>query len=79
MLLHNFAAGGQWLYSFDKSLRERGVQRSSVKKFCAENDIYTVYDEHGNRDVSAEMKRDCITKTEMARRMATLDRLLDLV
>lgn len=53
MLLRNFAAG-QWLYSFDKSSRERGVRKSSVKKFCAENDIYTVYDEHGNKDVSAE-------------------------
>lgn len=54
MLLRNFAAGGQWLYSFDKNLRKRGVRRSSLKKFCAENDIYTVYDEHGNIDVSAE-------------------------
>ena len=53
MLLRNFAAG-QWLYSFDKSSRERGVRRSSVKKFCAEDDIYTAYDEDGNRDVSAE-------------------------
>ena len=54
MLLRNFTDAKGQLFSFDKNLPERGVQRASLKRFCAENDIYTVYDEHGNRDISAE-------------------------
>ena len=54
MLLRNFTDAKGRLFSFDKNLPKRGVQRSSLKTFCAENDIYTVYDEHENRDVSAE-------------------------
>ena len=54
MLLRNFTETKGWLFSFDKDLPERGVRKSSAKRFCTEDDIYTVYDEHGNRDVSAE-------------------------
>ena len=54
MLLRNFTDAKGRLFSFDKNLPKKGVRISSLKTFCAENDIYTVYDEHGNRDVSAE-------------------------
>ena len=54
MLLRNFTDAEGRLYSFSKNLPEGRVRKSSVKRFCVENDIYTVYDEHGNRDVSAE-------------------------
>ncbi len=54
MLLRNFTDTEGWLYSSDENLPEGVVRKSRVKKFCAENDIYTVYDEHGNRDFSEE-------------------------
>ena len=54
MLLRNFTDAKRRLHSFDKNLQENRIRKSGVKKFCAENDIYTVYDEHGNKDFSVE-------------------------
>lgn len=54
MLLRNFTDAERWLHSYDKNLPKRVIRKSSVKKFCAKNDLYTIYDELGNIDVSAE-------------------------
>ena len=57
MLLKNFSFrknGKKRLYSFDKNSSEKGIRKTSPYSFCVEEDIYTQYEEDGNRDVSAE-------------------------
>ena len=57
MLLKNFSFcknGRKRLYFFDKNSSRKGVRETSPRSFCFEENIYTKYEEDGNRDVSAE-------------------------
>lgn len=57
MLLKNFSFcknGKKRLYFFDKNSSGKEVGETSLRSFCTEEDIYTQYEEDGNRDVSAE-------------------------
>ena len=57
MLLKNFSFcknGNKRLYFFDKNSSGKGVKEISPRDFCVEKDIYTQYEEDGNRDISAE-------------------------
>ena len=57
MLLKNFSFrknGKKRLYSFDKNSSGKGIEETSPRSFCVEEDIYTQHEEDGNRDVSAE-------------------------
>ena len=57
MLLKNFSFcknGRKRLYFFDKNSSGKGVGETSPRSFCVEENIYTKYEEDGNRDVSAE-------------------------
>ena len=57
MLLKNFSFcrnGSKRLYFFDKNSSGKGVREISPRDFCVEKDIYTLYEEDGNRDISEE-------------------------
>ena len=55
MLSRNFGVDNEGrLYCFDKRFNERCVRKIKLENFFLENDIYTLRDEDGNKDFSAE-------------------------
>ena len=54
MLLRNFANENARLYFFHRDSEERCVRDIEPRNFCVECELYTVYDENGDADVSLE-------------------------
>ena len=54
MLLRNFTDKNGFLYFFDKHFKEKCVQKTTPDNFGLVKKLYTLYDEQGNKDNSAE-------------------------
>ena len=54
MLLRNFTDENGFLYFYSNHFNEKQVRKIIPEKFGLENNLYTEYDEQGNKDTSAE-------------------------
>ena len=54
MLLRNFTDKNERLYFFDKHFEKKIVKKTTLDNFGLEKNLYTKYDEQGNKDNSAE-------------------------
>lgn len=54
MLLRNFTDKNGFLYFYNKRFNGKQVRKTTPEKFGLENNLYTEYDEQGNKDNSAE-------------------------